>query len=143
MKLVGAALGDQRDLTAGGTALVGALSADRDAKLLHGVERNRQRGVEARLVGNAIGVRSVGEAVCRRIDTGILVVVHVDAIERDVVLVALRSEHLAGRRNTGLHAQQLNHVARLQRKLPDLRFGEGVSDGSICSVDSGDARLPR
>ena len=114
VELVGAALGHQRNLAAGGAALVGALARDGGAELLHGIERHGQDGVEA-------GVA--------------LVIVHVDAIERDVVLVGLGAEHLAVGRDAGLQAEQGDHVARLQRETLDLIFGEGIAHRCVLRVD--------
>src|SRR5262249_45984193 len=66
VKLVGTALGDQRNLAARGTPLIRAYTGNRRSKLLHGVERYRQDGVET---GSA------------------LLIVHIHTIEHDVVLV--------------------------------------------------------
>ena len=70
VELVGTALGHERNLAAGGTALIGALPRDGGAKLLHGIERHGQDGVEA-------GVT--------------LVIVHIYAVERHVILIWLRA----------------------------------------------------
>ena len=47
VQLIGAALGDQHHLAARRPALIGALAGDGDAKLLDGIQWNRQHGVEA------------------------------------------------------------------------------------------------
>jgi hypothetical protein len=67
MKGVGAALGDQRDLTSGGATLVGIVACGRDAKLLDGIES----GANGAFEGGAANL-----------------VVVVDTIESDVGLIA-------------------------------------------------------
>ena len=122
MELVGAALGDERHLAARGASLVGALSRDGGAELLHGIERNRQHGIEAR---------------------DAFVVVDVHAVEGDVVLVRLGAEDLAAGGDARLEAQQRDDVAGLQRQGLDLAFGEGIADRSVLGVDDGGFRRRR
>src|SRR5262249_55186090 len=68
-------------------------------------------------------------------DSRVLVVIHVDAVEHDVVLIFFRTENLACWRNARLHAQQLDDVAGLQGDIADLRFGERIADCGILRVD--------
>jgi hypothetical protein len=74
------------------------------------------------------------------LETGGLVVVDVDAIERDVVLVSPRADDFAGGRHARLQAEELDDVARHERQLPDLPFVEGVADGRVDRVDQGARR---
>ncbi len=121
MELVGTGLGDKRDLTTRRAALVGAEAGDGGTEFLHGIKRHRQHGVEA---GGGAGGSTLG-------------IVDVDAIERDIVLVALGAGHFTGGRHAGLQAEQVNDVARDERELADLKLSEGVTDRSIRGVDGG------
>ncbi len=130
MKLVRAALGHQRHLAARRTPLAGSLSRNGCPKLLHGIQGHGKRGAESAGAAPIVGGRVV--AVGRN---AVLIVVHVDAVERDVVLVLLGADNFAGRRDAGLQAQQLDNVPRLQRKLADLSLSERVADGRVLHVD--------
>jgi hypothetical protein len=96
--------------------VLGALAGYRDAKLLDRIEWNGQHGVETGDRTRAVGVRSLA-IVLVMIDENarVLVVIHVDAVQRDVVLVSPGSQHFATGRDSRLQAQQLNHIARLKR----------------------------
>ena len=59
---------------------------------------------------------------------GVLVVVHIHAIQGDVVLIAPRAQHFAVRGDARLEAQQLNDVSGLERKLANLILVECVAD---------------
>ncbi len=121
VKLVGAALGDERDLTAGRTSEVRAFAGDGDAEFLHRIERNGEDGVESGIGGCAIGVRTLisakagGGSLCDK--AGVLVVVDVGAVESDVVLIAAGSENFAAGGDAGLQAEQFDDVARLQAAI--------------------------
>ncbi len=84
MELIGAALGDDSDLTAGVPALIGAEAGDSRAEFLDGIERNRDNRVEA------VGSR---------------VVVNINAIELDVVLIGPCASDLTGGCNAGLDTE--------------------------------------
>ena len=57
-----------------------------------------------------------------------LVIVDVNAVERDVVLVCLGTQHLTGGRDAGLQAEKVDDVAGLQRQSLDLIFRERIAD---------------
>ena len=114
VELIGAALGDDGDLTTAGAAEVGAQSGNRGAELLNRIEGNGENGVEA---------------------VGALVVIDVDAIQQDIVLIGTGAQDLAGRRHTGLDAKERYDVARLQGHLFYLGLVEGIADGGVLRID--------
>src|SRR4030095_12367099 len=76
----------------------------------------------------------------------LLLVVDVDAVERDVRLVAARAVDRARALvvvgvvrvrlgDAGLEAEQVDDVAPLDRQLPDLGLAERVADRGILAVD--------
>ena len=139
MELIGAALGDESDLTAGRAAQVRALAGDRDAEFLDRVERNRQDrvkpgvGIDAVGVGTLISAETGGGGL--RDKAGVLVVVDVGAIERDVVLIAAGAQDFTAGGDTRLQAEQLHDITRLQRELADLGLAEGIADAGVCGID--------
>ena len=123
VELIGAALGDQHHLAAGRTALIDTLAAHRYTEFLNRIEWNRQHGVEARIDIRVVPIHSLVSGASRRVlshKASVLVVVHIHAIQGDVVLIAARAQHFAVRRYARLQAQQLDHVPGLERKLADL-----------------------
>src|SRR5271154_235323 len=109
MQLIGAALGDQHDLSARRPALVGALAGYGNAKLLDRIQRNWQHRIEARDVALPGGVGTLlGSDVGLAADTRILVVIYVHAVQDDVILIAPRTHHFAGGSYARLQAQQFN-----------------------------------
>ena len=96
MQLIGAALGDQHHLSARRPAFVGALASHGNPKLLHGIQWNRQHGIEAgdpRLAALEELEPCVDPTSVCAADTGVLVVVYVHTVEDDVVLIAARPHH--------------------------------------------------
>src|SRR5260370_14096776 len=114
VELIGAAFGDDGDLTTAGAAEIGAQSGDGGTELLNRIERNGENGVKA---------------------VGALVVINVHAIQQDVVLIGTGAQDLAGRRYTGLDAKERYDVARLQRDLFYLSLVERAADGGVLRVD--------
>src|SRR6266446_10607468 len=114
MQLVRSTLRDQRNLPARRASFIRARSAHGHAEFLNRIEWNRQYGIEPRIDLRAIRVRPLVSARTRgrglRSQSGILVVVHVGSIERDVVLIAPCTEHLSRRRDTDLQAQKLDDI---------------------------------
>ena len=60
-------------------------------------------------------------------DTRVLVIVHIHAVQDDVVLIAPRSHHFAIGGHARLQAQQFNDVASVQRQLPYRMLGECIA----------------
>ena len=132
VQLIGAAARDQGNLAAGGTPRRCTLAGDGDAEFLHRIKRHRQRRRESRIAAAVQRSRAV------QAGEGILVVVVVHAIQRDVVLVAAGTHHLAVLGDAGFQTQQLHHVSGLQRQAGNLFFLEGIADRGVHSVqDSG------
>ena len=76
--------------------MIGALAAHGDAKFLDRIERNRQHGVEPGVSVRAIPVDAlvgVSGGGVLSYQAGVLVVVHVHAVQGDVVLIAARPQH--------------------------------------------------
>src|SRR4029077_19781553 len=129
MELICAAFRDQRNLRTRSVSLVGVVVRRGDPKFLHGIERRRQYG---------------GERVSARL------VIHVHTVERDVALIAAGPGHdsisrvltlvdvraVPGVGDTRLQAEEVGHVAALQRDLPDLIFVEGVYNRGVDEVQS-------
>ena len=122
MEFVGAALGHQRHLGGARAAHVGAVVARADLELLQRVERHAHH-------------RRVGEALHRIVD--------VNAVERDVRLIAARAGDrsaalIVGRqiRGAGLQAEQTHRVARLERELLNLPLGHRVAEARVGGVDN-------
>ena len=125
MEVVRAAFGHQRDLRSRSLALIGVVVRRGHSEFLHGIHRNRKNG-------------------CKRISVGL--VIHVHAVESCVALVAPRSVDRAipcvvvlhhgvlqirtvpRVNNAGLQAEQVRHIAALERNLFHLRFVERVSE---------------
>ena len=123
MKLIGPALGDQHHLAARRAPLIDAFAAHRHAEFLDGIERNRQHGVESGVDVRAIPVDAlIGVARGRvlRHQAGVLIVVDIHAIQRDVILIAPRAQDLAVGGHARLQAEQLDDVSGFQWKLADL-----------------------
>ena len=124
--------------------MIDALAAHRHAEFLHRIERNRQHRVEAGVDVRAISVHALigvaGGGVLRH-QAGVLVVVHIHAIQGDVVLIAARAQHFAVGRHARLQAEQLDHVPGLERKFADLLFRKCVAHRSVHGVDGW--KLPR
>ncbi len=120
MQLIGAALGDEHHLSARRAPFVSALAGHGHAKLLHGVQRNRQNGIESCDVVLAGGVGALlGSHVGLAADPRVFVVIHIHAVQDHVILIAPRPHHFTSGSNARLQAQQCNHVARVQRQLPN------------------------
>ena len=69
-----------------------------------------------------------GSDVSYTADTRVLVVVHIHAVQDDVVLIAPRSHHFAIRGHARLQAQQLNDIASVERQLPYRMLRECIAD---------------
>ena len=130
-------------LAARGSSLIGALAAHCDAEFLDRIERNRQHGVEPGVGVRAIPVDALvgvaGGGVLRD-QAGVLVVVHVHAIQGDVILIAARPQDLSIRGDTRLQAEQLDYVPGLEWKFADLHFRKCVPNRSVHCVDCGSLR---
>ncbi len=143
MQHIRAALGHQHHLAAGGTALIRTLPTHGDAKLLHGIERDREHGVESGIDVGSVAVDALISASRGRVlrhETGILVIVHIHAVEGDVVLIAARSQYFAIGCDARLQAQEFDNVPRLQRQGAYLPLGKRISDRGIDGVDGGGFR---
>ena len=92
--------------------------------------------VDVRAVSVDALISGAGGGVLRH-QAGVLVVVHIHAVEGDVVLIAARAQHFAVRRNARLQAEQLDNVPGLERKLADLHFRKRVAHRSVDGVDGG------
>src|SRR5215472_16444328 len=128
MNIVCATLGDEGDLTSGGAAGVGSGIACGHAKFLKRIES---------------GAQSAGKSKSLRL------IVVVDAIERDVGLVAAgaidRSATAIGSRtdmttiacvrDACLQAEDAGRFAALEGEIGDLICVEGVSEAGVLSVD--------
>src|SRR5262249_55951301 len=139
VKLIGAAAGDERDLSAGTAALIRILPANGDSELLNRIQRHWKRSIETILTEDPRRIEVVARS-CRItaavFDACGLVVVNVYAIKRDVVLVSTRADNFTTWRDARLQAEQLDNIARLQRQLSDLNLIEGISDSRIGGVES-------
>ena len=132
MELIRARLRHQGYLAARRAALIGVGAANGHAKFSDRIKRYRQRGVEAGVAGRrrgTSGVRAISGSIARY--TTRLVVVHVDAVQRHVVLVAASAEHFAGLRHAGLQAKQFDNVAGGQGELANLRFIKSIANGRV------------
>ena len=126
MELVGAALGDERDLRAARHALVGDGVACRDAKLLDRIGRNGQNRLESITV---LGIH--GDAV--ECDVALIAPRAIDrAAARIAVLIDVRT--VAGVHHARLQGQQVRNIAALEGELLHLVFVEGHANGSIRGV---------
>ena len=128
MQLVGAALGQQLHLRAGRAPLVGACIGGGYAELFHGIQGGSQRA---------------------RKGIALQLVVVVDAIQRDVGLVASRAVYgaatavlvqihlipVSDSNHARLQTQNGGGVASLKRQRGDLRLVEGVADGGVGGID--------
>ena len=128
VEIVGAALGDESDLSAGGTAAIGVVVGGGDAKFLHGVEGDGEHGSE----GVAAGL-----------------VIDVDAIESDVALVAARAVDraaaaievlvdvgaVAGVGDAGLKREEIRDVAGFDGQLLDLVLVEGGAQRGVGGIE--------
>lgn len=121
MQVVGAALGHQGDLGAGGAAQLRAGIGGDGPEFFHRVERHSQHAGESRVV---------------------LLVVHVHAVERDVGLVVLAAVDrpaavigpIAQVRYTRFQGKKPDHVPRLKGQLRDRLSADGVADGGVRRV---------
>ena len=124
MDVVGAAFGDEGDLGAGGAAEIGVGTGGDDAELLDSVERDAEGG---------------GEAGAR------VLIVGIDAVERDVRLIGLTAIYVAGavtRRvvfavvsYAGLEGKQANDIAAFEGELKDRLGGEVIAEGGVLGVN--------
>ena len=126
MKVVGAALGRQRDLSPAGIARVGIGIGGSDPEFLHRVGRH---------------IQNTGKCIT------IILVVDPNAIERHVGLVAAQTVHRAAARvrvliqlvaqirYTSLQTQQLHYVAVGNGQLRDLVFFESVAQRGVRAID--------
>ena len=125
--LIGPALGHQRHLRAARSAAVGVVVGRADAELLQGFLRDPDRRGERRLV---------------------LRVVHVDAVERHVLLVRTRAGHRTVARVFGvgvgvdgdehrarLQAEQLDDVLGLDRQAANLLGRDRVAQAAVGGVE--------
>src|SRR5580765_7753357 len=127
MEIVASASGDQRNLRAGGPALVGIVVGSGYAEFLYGILRDGQYR---------------GERVAFRIG------VHVHTVQRDVALIAACTVHraaarivilvnvrtISGIRDTCLQREKFWNVAGFKRQFPHLAFAEGLAERSVRSV---------
>ncbi len=123
MKIIGSALGNERHLRTGRAALVGIVVRCCYAKLLYGVQRHRQNGLEGVTAG----------------------VIYRHSIQGDVALVAARAVDgpisrvnvgvdigtVAGIEHASLETEQVGHVAPFHWKLFYLVLVECVAKRSI------------
>ena len=120
MELIGAALGDQRDLGAGGAAFIGVAVGGGDAELLDRIDGHVENAGHG---GAAVLVDDVG------------------AIEGDVALVALTAVDVAALIDARLERQERGDVSRVGRQFHDLVALNGVAEGGIDGIDLGGARF--
>ena len=117
MELVGAALGHQIDLRAGGAALVGVCETGDYAEFLYRVQgfaQNASKGIAAGLV-----------IVVRAVD-GHISLVGAYPVHRARAAVAVLVDVMAQIEDAGLQAQQVRDIAVLHRQ----RLDGGVVDGA-------------
>jgi hypothetical protein len=123
VKLVRSALGHERNLRSRTAATIRVGIAGGHAELLDGILRHAQ---------------DAGECIT------FVLVVYIDAIERDVGLVAAGAIHTAAARvvvtvtgilteegHTRLQAQQLDHISAFERKHIDLALVEGIAERGV------------
>ena len=133
MQLIRAGLGDERDLGTGAARRVGVGVARCHPEFLHGIERHPQH--------------------TRKGGAGLLVV-DVDAIERDVALVAaapvdhaapvssdadaaVHRVSVADEGNAGLEGEHLRHVAAFEGQLHDRLRAERIADRRVDGIELG------
>ncbi len=127
VEIVGATLGDERDLSAGGTAAIGVVVGGGDAKFLDGVEGNREHGSEGVAASLVIDVDTV---------KGDVALVAVGAVDRAAAAVEVLIDVAAvsGIGDAGLKREQIGHIAGFDGQLLNLVLVEGGSQGSVGGI---------
>src|SRR4029079_4017709 len=106
--------GNQLDLRTRRASLRSVRVGRRDEKLFHSIRTDAQHRAK-RVAG--------------------LLLVHVNAIERDVGLVAATAGDVSVRSDGRLQAQQVRNVTSVERELRDLLGNEVVSKTAVLSVN--------
>ena len=125
MKGVGAALGDQRDLTSGGAALIGIVACCGDTKLFDGIER----GANGAFEGGAANLVVVVDTVENNVG-----LVAAAAIESAVACVNVVVDVVADERDARLQAEDSGGIAAFEGKRQDLVRVEGIAKGCVSRV---------
>ncbi len=132
MPVVGAALGDDVYLCAGGAARLGIRAGRRDAEFLHRIERGTQHAIEGEACDLIVVVETVQRDValvgaCARDDAAAAVFIGL----LRVVLGGLPSEI----EHAGLQAKQVGDVAAFHRERLDRLAVDRVADGSVGRIE--------
>src|ERR1700733_4479489 len=136
VKSIGAALGHQLELAAARWAGGGQVAADYAVKLLHRVDR--------RVSNNGAGTESVDDSgayvLLLRRPSG-REIVHIQAIQRDVILVDASTGNSTSIRHAGLHREQCSRIiSRLYGKVIELLHVKRIADGRVSGIQ-GDLRI--
>ena len=136
---IGAALGDDLNLRAGGAVEVGGLVGGIDLELFNAIERRGHDagGAAANLIGDDAAGRIASEARGVNLHAAVHIIRVLAAIEHERALVDDRAGHAAIGGNAGLQGHEGGCVPANRRQVLQELAADGVTDRSVQGLQFG------